>query len=287
MSKNHETWYAEYHADDVKLALEIEEYLYQEETGYQKIAFMKNRTFGTFFTLDGYVMVTEKDEFIYHEMICHPAMAVNPAAQRVLIVGGGDGGAAREMVKYRMIEKIDLVELDERVVRLCQKYLPQTAGVFELEPRINLHFCDGLQFVKQSETDSYDVILVDSTDPIGYGEGLFSIDFYQNCYRILSPKGILINQHEGAFYEGDIREMKRAHRKIDEVFPISRIYGFNIPSYASGYWYFGFASKCFDPLLDQQQELWQNLHIETNYYNSQVHKGCFALPNYVQKLLKK
>lgn len=280
-------WFSEFYAPDVKFTLELEEVLYEEQTPFQYIKFMKNATFGTFFTLDGYIMATQKDEFAYHDMICHPALAVNPAVKKVLIIGGGDGGTAREVAKYSFIESIDLVEIDERVVRLCQQYLPQTAAIFEKDQRIRLHFCDGLRFVTKAKDANYDLILVDSTDPIGPGEGLFTLDFYDNCYRILCPSGILINQHESAFYDVDIREMQRAHQKLKKVFPIAKVYGFNMPSYASGYWYFGFASKLLDPLADAKYQQWQSLSIPTKYYNTDIHQASFALPNYVREILQR
>lgn len=286
LTKNHDLWFSEYYMDDdVKLSLKIDEVLHVEQSPFQKIELFRNETFGVFMVLDGYTQVTEKDEFVYHDMICHPAMAVNPAIRNVLIIGAGDGGTAREVSRYSTIEKIDMVEIDEAVVRACQKYMPSTSSIFDKEPRLNLMFRDGLQFVKEAETGSYDLILVDSTDPEGPGEGLFTLDFYRDCFRILSEKGILINQHEGAFFDGDIEEMKKAHAKIRKTFPIARVFGFNTPTYASGYWYFGFASKKLDPVTDLKAEEWNKLGLKTRYYNTELHKGAFALPNYVQEIL--
>ncbi len=285
--KNNDLWYSEYYMDDdVKLSLNIEEVLHTEQSPFQKIQIFKNKTFGRFMVLDGYVQVTEKDEFVYHDMICHPAMAVNPDIKNVLIIGAGDGGTAREVSRYPHIEKIDMVEIDEAVVRICKEHLPTMSSVFDSEPRLNLMFRDGLAFVKNAPDASYDLILVDSTDPEGPGEGLFTVEFYQDCFRILTDKGILINQHEGAFYDGDIEEMKKAHKKIKKVFPIAKVYGFNIPTYASGYWYFGFASKALDPVADIQDKKWETLGLETRYYNTELHKGAFALPNYVKNILE-
>ncbi|MEG1501632.1 MAG: polyamine aminopropyltransferase [Clostridiales bacterium] len=282
---NHDLWYSEYCSDEVKMSYQVNEVLWTEQTPFQKAVFMKNDTFGNFFTLDGYVMITEKDEFVYHDMICHPAMAVHPNVKKVLIIGGGDGGTAREVCRYAHVEKIDMVEIDERVVRLCQQFIPQTADIFEKDQRLHLHFEDGLEFVRRAKDCSYDLILVDSTDPIGPGEGLFTFDFYENCRRVLAEDGILINQHEGAFYDNDIPEMKRAHEKIATVFPIAEVYGFNIPTYASGYWYFGFASKKYHPIKDHNPQKWEELGLQTKYYNSDLHKGAFALPSYVKDIL--
>ena len=276
-------WISEYHAPDVRFSFKSE-VLASEQSPFQKMVMAENETFGRFFTLNGYVQVTAKDEFVYHDMIAHPALAVNPNIKRVLIIGGGDGGTAREICRYQHIEKIDMVEIDEMVVRLCRQYLPQTAVVFD-NPRLNLIIGDGLAHVMNSADNSYDLILVDSTDPVGPGEGLFTREFYRNCSRILSDDGIMINQQEGAFYDWDFREMARAHAKINEVFPIAKIYGFNIPSYSSGYWYFGFASKKLDPIADHKPEQWDKFGLKTRYYNADIHKAAFALPNYVREKL--
>jgi spermidine synthase len=277
-------WFSEYHTEDVRFSIKVEP-LWSEQTKFQRIDFFKNATFGTFFTLDGFIMMTEKDEFIYHEMICHPAFATNPEIQRVLIIGGGDGGTAREVARYPTVQQIDQVEIDERVVRLCQQYLPQTASVFTNEPRLKLHFVDGVEFIKNTPEGTYDLILVDSTDPIGPGEGLFTLEFYHNCYRALTADGILINQHESPYYPKDAREMKRAHQKIKATFPIARVYQFFMPTYPSGHWLFGFAAKTLDPVAAFKPKLWQQFNLKTRYYNPTLHTASFALPSYVQEML--
>ena len=229
------------------------------------------------------MMLTEKDEFIYHDMITHVAMAVNPSIKNVLIIGGGDGGTAREILRYPTVEKVDLVEIDERVVRLCQTYLPQTACMLDKDARLTLYFEDGVTFVNKALSSSYDLILVDSTDPIGPGEGLFTHHFYHHCARILSEDGILINQHESPYYEKDAYEMKRSHSKLKANFPIAKVYQFHMPTYPSGHWLFGFASKRFDPISDLQAAKWQDFGLYTKYYNLELHKGAFMLPTYVKE----
>lgn len=277
-------WFSEYHADDVRFSIKVEP-LWSEKTKFQRIDFFKSATFGTFFTLDGYLMLTEKDEFIYHEMICHPAFATNPWIEKVLIIGGGDGGTAREVARYPTVERIDLVEIDERVVRLCQQFLPRTASVFASEPRLKLHFADGVAFVQKAPAAAYDLILVDSTDPVGPGEGLFTLEFYRHCYRALKPDGILINQHESPYYPQDARAMKQAHQKIKAVFPIAKVYQFFMPTYPSGHWLFGFAAKTLDPVTDFKPQLWREFNLQTRYYNTDLHPAAFALPTYVRELL--
>lgn len=279
-------WYTENHQDDVKFSIKIKTHLHSEKSPFQQIDFFDSHTFGRFFTLDGFMMVTEKDEFIYHDMIAHVPMAVNPHIKKVLIIGGGDGGTAREILRYPTIEKVDMVEIDERVVRLCQKYLPQTAYKLDQDARLHLYFEDGLEFVQKAEAETYDLILVDSTDPIGPGEGLFTYEFYNNCKRILNSVGILINQHESPYYHSDAKEMMRAHAKIKSTFPIAKVYQFHMPTYPSGHWLFGFASKHYDPILDLQKEAWLKLGIEPSYYNPDLHIGAFMLPTYVKEILK-
>lgn len=278
-------WYSEYHAEDVRFSIKTRRHIYSEKTPFQQIDFFDSETFGVFFTLDGLMMVTQKDEFAYHDMICHVPFAVNPDIRNVLIIGGGDGGTAREVCRYKSVVHVDMVEIDERVVRLCQKYLKQTADILDKDPRLTMHFEDGLEFVCRAKTKTYDLILVDSTDPVGPGEGLFTVDFYNNCNRVLSDAGILINQHESPYYDSYAREMLRAHEKIEKTFPIARVYQFHMPTYPSGHWLFGFASKKYDPILDFQRERWEALGLHTRYYNTDLHSAAFALPTYVREKL--
>jgi spermidine synthase len=280
-------WYSEYHADDVRLSIQVERQLASEQTPFQRIDFFDSKTMGRFFTLDGLMMVTEKDEFAYHDMICHPAFAVNPGIKTVLIIGGGDGGTAREAARYKTVERIDMVEIDERVVRLCERYLPQTASVLSKDKRIKLYFEDGLEFVRRAPDGAYDLILVDSTDPIGPGEGLFTFEFYNDCFRVLNDGGILINQHESPYYDRDVRRMMRAHAKLHKTFPVARVYEFHAPTYPSGHWLFGFASKGLDPVRDMRADRWNALGLKTRYYNTELHRASFALPTFVNEYLEK
>ena len=278
-------WYTEKHQEDVKFSIKVKEHLHSEKSEFQQLDFFTSDTFGKFFTLDGLMMVTEKDEFIYHDMITHVSMAVNPDIKRVLVIGGGDGGTVREVLRYKHVEHVDMVEIDERVVRLCQKYLPITANKLDNDDRLTLHFEDGLKFVQDAEDESYDLILVDSTDPIGPGERLFTYEFYNNCKRVLSEDGILINQHESPYYDSYNHEMKRSHSKIKETFPIAKVYQFHMPTYPSGHWLFGFASKKYDPIKDLKADEWNALGLKTKYYNTDIHVGAFMLPTYVKEEL--
>lgn len=276
-------WYTEPHTKNAKFSIRIDRQLVTRQSRYQRIDVFESKEFGRILTLDGLLMVTEKDEFIYHEMIVHVPMAVKPDVKRVLVIGAGDGGTIRELVRYDTIEHIDMVEIDEEVVHVCREFLPQTACKLD-DPRVHLHFEDGLKFVRTRQNE-YDLILVDSTDPFGPGEGLFTREFYGNCFKALTEQGILINQHESPYYADDARAMQRAHRQIQSVFPVSTVYQFHLPTYPSGHWLFGFASKGLHPVEDLQAEAWNVLGLETEYYNTELHKGAFALPNYVKRLL--
>ncbi|SHJ07880.1 polyamine aminopropyltransferase [Desulfosporosinus lacus] len=278
-----ELWYTEQHTDNVRFSIKVDKPLYTDQSEFQRIDVFHSKEFGNFFTLDGLMMVTEKDEFIYHDMIVHVPMATNPKIKNVLVIGAGDGGTVRELTRYSTIEKIDMVEIDKMVVDVCREYFPQTACKLD-DPRVQLYFEDGLKFVRSKE-NTYDLIIVDSTDPFGPGEGLFTKEFYGNCYKALKEDGILVNQHESPYYQEYAKSMQRAHKRIRELFPVCRVYQAHIPSYPSGHWLFGFASKTYDPLSDIDDKAWNSLGLKTKYYNTEIHKGCFALPNYVLELL--
>lgn len=279
-----ELWYTEKHTENVHFTVKVDRQLYCGRSEFQRIDIFESPEFGRFLTLDGLLMLTERDEFVYHEMIVHVPMAVNPEAKRVLVIGGGDGGAVRELTRYPGIGHIDLVEIDREVVEACKKYLPQTAGKLD-DPRVSIYYEDGLRFIRDRR-DEYDLILVDSTDPFGPGEGLFTKEFYGNCYKALSPDGILVNQQESPFYKSDAVAMQRAHQRIVQSFPISRVYQAHIPTYSSGHWLFGFASKRYRPVEDLKAEEWERLGLMTRYYNTKLHVGAFSLPTYVNEMLR-
>lgn len=207
-----ELWYTEQQTDEVRFSIKVKQHLYTGKSEFQDVDVFESEEFGKFLTLDGLMMVTEKDEFIYHDMITHVAMATNPNIKKVLVIGGGDGGTVRELTRYSHIEKIDMVEIDKLVVDVSREYLPITASKLD-DPRVSLYFEDGIRFVADTK-EIYDLILVDSTDPIGPGEGLFTTEFYQNCFNILSDNGILVNQSESPYYDQFSHEMKRAHKRL-------------------------------------------------------------------------
>lgn len=279
-----ELWYTEKHTENVNFSIKVDKQIYSGSSEFQRIDIFNTREFGRIMTLDGYLMLTEKDEFIYHEMITHVAMCVHPNPKRVLVIGGGDGGTVRELTKYDCLERIDLVEIDEEVVEVSKKYLPQTACKLD-DPRVHCYFEDGLKYIRRVE-DEYDIIIVDSTDPFGPGEGLFTREFYGNCNKALHEDGIMVNQHESPFYDGDAEAMQRAHKRICKSFPISKVYQVHIPTYPSGHWLFGFASKKYHPVKGVDWDRWNALGLKLRYYNPALHAGSFALPNYVEEMLR-
>lgn len=284
-SKGLDLWYTEEHSKEAKFSIKVLRQLYSVQSPFQKIDILESEEFGRFFTLDGYMMVTEKDEFIYHEMIVHVAMATNLNIKKVLVIGAGDGGTVRELTRYPTIEHIDMVEIDKMVVDVCKEFLPQTACKLD-DPRVHLYFEDGLRYIRSKENE-YDLIIVDSTDPFGPGEGLFTKEFYGNCFKALTEDGILVNQHENAYYTSFAQSMRRAHCRIVNLFPICKVYQAHIPTYPSGHWLFGFASKKYDPVADLKADAWNQLGIYTRYYNTDLHRGCFALPTYINELLER
>ena len=280
-----ELWFTENHTDNVKFSMRVDRHIVSVKSDFQKIDVFDTPEFGRVLVIDDYIMLTEKDEFIYHEMITHVPMAVNPNIKKVLVIGAGDGGTVRELTRYNSLKRIDMVEIDRKVVEICKEFIPQTASKLD-DKRVNLYFEDGLKFVKTKKNE-YDLIIVDSTDPIGPGEELFSLEFYENCFNALVDDGILGNQHESPYYPEDAETMQRTHKKIESVFPIATVYQAHIPTYGSGHWLFGFASKKFNPVTDLNEVLWNSLRLETNYYNTDLHKGSFYIPNYVKRLLEK
>lgn len=279
-----ELWFTERHTPNVNFSIKVDRQIYSGRSEFQRIDVFESDEFGRFLTLDGYMMLTEKDEFIYHEMITHVPMAVHPNVRDVLVIGAGDGGVIRELARYDSIQSIDLVEIDELVVEVCKKYLPKTACRLD-DPRVHAHYEDGVRFIRSCE-NQYDLIIVDSTDPFGPGEGLFTKEFYGSCYKALREDGVMVNQHESPFYKEDAAAMQQAHQRIAESFPVCRVYQAHIPTYPSGHWLFGFASKKYHPVYDLNAAAWNLRGIGTGYYNTKLHAGAFALPNYVERLLR-
>ena len=279
-----ELWFSEFHTPDVKHSLRVDRHLYSKKSDYQQIDIYDTPEFGKVLTLDGNVMLTERDEFIYDEMITHVPMAVHPNVQDVLVIGAGDGGVVKELARYECIQSIDLVEMDEDVVSACRQYLPENACRLD-DKRVHIYFDNALRFIRRRKAQ-YDLIIVDSTDPFGPSEGYFTREFYGICYNALREDGIMVNQQGSPFYHQDAEAMQRSHKRIVSTFPISRVYQAHIPTYAAGYWLFGFASKKYHPIDDFDRDKWLALHLKTNYYTVRLHTGAFCLPAFLERMLE-
>lgn len=271
-----ELWYTEKQTPNMGITCLIHETLCHIKTPFQDLAVIDTLQFGKMLVLDGMVQTTEKDEFVYHEMIAHIAMQAHPNPKDVLVVGGGDGGAIRELIKYPSVESATLVEIDEEVINAAKKYLPDiAAGLYD--PRVKVLVADGIEHVKESP-GKYDVILVDSTEPVGPAVGLFSEEFYTDIYRALKKDGIFVAQTESPFFNRDLIEA--VYARIGRVFPLTKLYLASIPTYPSGLWSFTAGSKCYDPEDCKEQP------VQTRYYNFDVHRGAFRLPTFVRELLE-
>lgn len=284
MENHAEIWFSDVQTDNVKLNIRLDKQLFSAISEYQRIDVFQSPAFGRFVALDGDVIFSEADEFIYNEMVTHVPMAVHPHVKKVLIIGGGDGGVAREYTAYPEIEEIDVVEPDEQFVEVCREYFPEAAKGFE-DPRVQVFHQDGLRFLR-GRSDEYDIIINDATDPFGHTEGLFTKEFYGSCYKALKADGIMVYQHGSPFFDEDESAFRSMHNKVYRSFPISRVYQAHIPTCTSGYWMFGFASKKYHPVDDFDRDKWLGLHLKTQYYTVRLHVGAFCLPAFLEEMLK-
>ena len=284
MENHAEVWFSDFQTDNVKLSIRLDRQLFSADSEYQHIDVFQSPAFGRFVALDGDVIFAEADEFIYNEMVTHVPMAVHPHVKKVLIIGGGDGGVAREFTAYPEIEEIDVVEPDEQFVEVCKEYFPEAAKGFE-DSRVQVFYQDGLRFLR-GRSDEYDIIINDATDPFGHTEGLFTKEFYGSCYKALKADGIMVYQHGSPFFDEDESAFRSMHNKVYRSFPISRVYQAHIPTCTSGYWMFGFANKKYHPIDDFDPARWNARGLKTEYYTTNLHIGAFMLPKYVEDILE-
>ena len=265
-------------------SLAVEKMLYDSKTEHQRIKVFENAYWGRVMTLDGVVQTTEGDNFIYHEMLTHVPILAHGAAKRVLIVGGGDGGMAREALKHKSVEHVTMVEIDAGVVEFCKEYMPNLSqGAFD-DPRLNLVIADGAEFMRDC-AEKFDVIIIDSTDPIGPGEVLFTDTFYGHAARCLTEHGILVTQNGVPFMQGE--ELTNSMRAFKALFKDWGCYLATIPTYAGGPMAFGWGTNgpARDVSVDELTQRFDAAGITPEYYTPEVHKGAFALPGYVAKLM--
>jgi len=263
----------------------VDDVLYREKTAHQDLIIFQNAAFGRVMALDGVVQTTERDEFIYHEMMTHVPLLAHGAAKKVLIIGGGDGAMLREVARHTAIEQITMVEIDAGVVTFCKQYLPNhSAGAYD-DPRFNLVIDDGVNFVTQTD-EKFDVIISDCTDPVGPGESLFTSEFYAGCKRALNENGIFVAQNGVCFLQQD--EALNSHRKLSHYFSDVSFYQAAIPTYYGGIMTFAWASD--NPALRQLdtatlQHRFTAAGLNCRYYNAAIHTGSFALPQYLLNAL--
>ena len=265
-------------------SLEISRELYSGRSEYQSILVFENKELGRVLVLDGIVQTTEADEFIYHEMLTHVPMFAHGAMNEVLVIGGGDGGAVEEVLKHA-VDSVTMVELDRQVVAVCREHLPAISGDAFSDPRTELVIANGAAFVANTE-QRFDLIVVDSPDPVGEARILFEREFYQNCRGCLRDDGILVTQNGVPFFQGE--EVRETHRILRTLFPYTGFYVAPVPTYYGGHMAFGWGSQSLDLTrshVDAIRARYASANFTTRYYNPDIHVGAFALPGYIRELL--
>lgn len=274
-------WFDETLHDGYHQGFEVAEVLFESKTDHQHLVIFESTSFGRVMALDGVIQTTERDEFIYHEMLAHVPLFAHGGAQDVLIIGGGDGGLLREVLKHQQVKRAVQVEIDQAVIDMCVKYLPNhSAGAYD-SPRAEIVIADGIEYIEQCQ-DRFDVILSDSTDPVGPGEVLFTSPFYQSVKRCLKPGGVFAAQNGVAFMQSD--EVSTTHKRLAPLFADSGFFSAAVPTYVGGLMTFAWASDsdaARNTELSVLSQRYRASGIATRYYNPALHQGSFALPQYL------
>lgn len=270
-----EFWFTEKQTENVGLSLRVRESLLVEQTPFQRLAVLDTYLYGRMLVLDGAIQTTEEDEFVYHEMITHVPLITHPQPREVLVIGGGDGGTVREIVKHPDVSRVRLVEIDDRVVAAARRFLPSLSQALD-DPRAEVIIADGAEYVRAMR-EACDVIIIDSTDPVGPAVKLFEADFYQTVHDALTPEGLFVAQSKSPYLDRDlIREILAIMRSL---FPIALIYTAAIPTYPSGFWSFVLGSKQHHPLTFDEGRAEK---LETRYYSPEIHRAAFTLPREIR-----
>ncbi|KYD19951.1 MAG: polyamine aminopropyltransferase [Caldibacillus debilis] len=275
--KDGSLWLTEYERENLKISYRLKEIIFSESSPFQHVMIVDTFDFGRALVLDGIVQTTALDGHIYNEMITHVPLCLHPNPKKVLIIGGGDCGAAREAAKYPHIERIDMVEIDELVVKACKAHLPEISGNLS-DPRVHFIFDDGLRFVKDRRNE-YDVVIVDSSDPIGPAEHLFERGFYEDLHRVLKDDGIMVCQSQSPVFHQNV--LRNTASILKELFAFSKTYIATVPTYPGGLWSFTAGSKTYP--LDRFPD--RITPVETKYFNEEILKSCFSLPTFMKNFL--
>jgi len=274
-------WYSELHNSNSGLTLKINQVLESGKSKFQRIDVIENDDFGKMLVLYGSLMVAENDNNAYNEMISHVPLFAHPDPKEVLIIGGGDCGALTEVLKHPQINRCTMCEIDAKVVETSKRHFPKlTAGLSD--PRANLLFADGKKFIEETD-EKFDIIILDLSDPVGPAADLFQKSFHQDIFNCLTDNGIMVAQSESPFYNRST--VSTMYKNLADIFPLVRMYTCFMPIYPSSYWSFAFCSKGLDPIADIDTKRFEKLNLSTKYYNLDIHKGAFALPQFVKELL--
>lgn len=264
------------------IAIKKNKTLFSQKSPYQKVEIIEtDSSLGKVLTLDGLMMTTECDEYFYHEMITHVPMLSHKNPKKILVIGGGDGGTIKEVLKHNTVENIVLCEIDELVIKACKKHLPSISKGLD-NKKVKIIIEDAVSFIKNKKNE-YDIILIDSTDPLGAGEGLFTEEFYNDVKDSLKKNGIVCAQSESPIVNQN--EIKKIYKLLKKVFPITSIYVSPIPTYPGGYWSWAFCSTEVQPLSYIDEKRCESITKTCKIYNKEYHKACFALPNFLKELV--
>lgn len=274
-------WVKEIHQDSVALSFKVEETLFSGKSPFQQVDVVRTKDHGAMLLNDGIIMVSERDEFVYHEMIAHVPLFVHPKPSRVLVIGGGDGGTVREVIRHEDVSRVVMVEIDEMVVNACRDHMPSLSYALD-DPRVDLIIGDGVKYVAAAD-EQFDVVLIDSTDPIGPAAPLFDRQFYQNVAALLGEDGIMISQAESPFYDFKIQSAMLANQR--PFFNRLHMYTFTNLTYPGGLWSFGFGSKTRCPLADFDKNRVNAAALPARYYTPEIHIAAFMLPGFLQQRL--
>lgn len=274
-------WVTEDHKSFFRQSYRVKEVLFSGKSSFQTVDIIDTYGHGKMLFNDGLAMISERDEFIYHEMIAHVPLNIHPNPKKILIIGGGDGGTVREVLKHEIVMQCIMVEIDEMVVNACKKYIPSTASCLTGHPKLELKIEDAVKYVANSN-EIFDVIIVDSTDPIGPAQPLFGKEFYKNLSHRLSDNGIVVSQGESPHYEW--KTQKSMLQILKSLFPITQIYNFSNLTYPGGLWSFTFASKGLHPIKDMCEKSHPGMNL--SYYSPEIHKASFCHPPFIKNQLK-